>query len=101
MTYDLLQIAPADLEAVLILHPEVADAAVTAAKDEEAGEIPVAFVVRKVGSMLSAQNVMDYVAKQVAPCKKVRKVVFIDKIPRSATGKILRKQLGNCLISKL
>ncbi|XP_061343091.1 4-coumarate--CoA ligase-like 6 [Gastrolobium bilobum] len=99
--YKGFQIAPADLEAVLILHPEVVDVAVTAVMDEETGEMPVAFVVRKVGSVLSTKHIMDYVAEQVAPHKKVRKVVFTDKIPRSATGKILRKQLRNCLTSKL
>ncbi|CAL5188417.1 unnamed protein product [Lathyrus oleraceus] len=91
------QIAPADLEAVLILHPEIVDVAVVGFKDEEAGEIPVAFVVKKVGSVLSMKNVIDHVAEQVAPYKKVRKVVFTDKIPRSITGKILRRQLGNDL----
>ncbi|MCI71671.1 4-coumarate-CoA ligase-like 6-like, partial [Trifolium medium] len=52
-----------------------------------------AFVVKKAGSVLSPKDVIDYVAKQVAPHKKVQKVVFTDKIPRSATGKILRRQL--------
>ncbi|KAL3623002.1 hypothetical protein CASFOL_031818 [Castilleja foliolosa] len=68
------QVAPADLEAVLMSHPEVLDAAVTGAIDEEAGEIPVAFVVLKDGSSVSQTAIMDYVAKQVAPYKKVRKV---------------------------
>ncbi|XP_028759449.1 4-coumarate--CoA ligase-like 6 [Neltuma alba] len=95
------QIAPADLEAVLILHPDIVDVAVTGANDEETGEMPVAFVVRKVGSALSQKAIMDYVAQQVAPYKKVRKVVFIDSIPRSAAGKILRRQLRRCLASKL
>ncbi|CAJ1931002.1 unnamed protein product [Sphenostylis stenocarpa] len=99
--YKGFQIAPADLEAVLVLHPEIVDVAVAGAMDEETGEMPVAFVVRKVGSVLSPKNVMDYVAEQVAPYKKIRKVFFTDKIPRSATGKILRKQLENYLISKL
>ncbi|KAL5099877.1 hypothetical protein RYX36_004204 [Vicia faba] len=69
--------------------------------DEEAGEIPVAFVVKKAGSVLSTKNVIDHVAEQVTPYKKVRKVVFIDKIPRSVTGKILRRQLRNELPSNL
>ncbi|KAL3643981.1 hypothetical protein CASFOL_011913 [Castilleja foliolosa] len=58
------QVAPADLEAVLMSHPEVLDAAVTGAIDEEAGEIPVAFVVLKDGSSVSQTAIMDYVAKQ-------------------------------------
>ncbi|KAJ7943911.1 4-coumarate--CoA ligase-like [Quillaja saponaria] len=91
--YKGFQIAPADLEAVLILHPEIVDAAVTSALDEVNGEIPVAFVVRKARSVLSQKDVINYVAKQVAPYKKIRKVVFLDSLPRSATGKILRRQL--------
>ncbi|XP_062073420.1 4-coumarate--CoA ligase-like 6 [Humulus lupulus] len=95
------QIAPADLEAVLISHPEILDVAVAAAKDEECGEIPVAFVVRTHGSSLSQEAVMDYVAGQVAPYKKIRKVVFTHSIPKSAAGKILRRELGKLLTSRL
>ncbi|KAG8375159.1 hypothetical protein BUALT_Bualt10G0071400 [Buddleja alternifolia] len=99
--YKGFQIAPADLEAVLMSHPEVLDAAVTGARDEEAGEIPVAFVVPKDGSSVSQAALMDYVAKQVAPYKKVRKVYFRSSIPRSAAGKILRRELRSLLVSKL
>ncbi|KAL3635787.1 hypothetical protein CASFOL_020334 [Castilleja foliolosa] len=103
------QVAPADLEAVLMSHPEVLDAAVTGgsppldrfAIDEEAGEIPVAFVVLKDGSSVSQTAIMDYVAKQVAPYKKVRKVFFRGAIPRSAAGKILRRELRSLLDSRL
>ncbi|KAJ7943909.1 4-coumarate--CoA ligase-like [Quillaja saponaria] len=87
------QIAPTDLEGVLVTHPEIVDVAVTGALDEVNGEIPVAFVVRKVGSVLSEKDIINYVAKQVAPYKKIRKVVFINSIPRSPAGKILRRQL--------
>nr|XP_029120158.1 4-coumarate--CoA ligase-like 6 [Elaeis guineensis] len=92
---DLKKIAPADLEALLICHPEILDVAVTSAEDEEAGEIPVAFVVRRPGGMLSSSEVIEYIAKQVAPYKKVRKVVFVDSIPKSAAGKVLRRLLRN------
>ncbi|KAF5735005.1 Acyl:coa ligase [Tripterygium wilfordii] len=95
------QIAPADLEAVLTSHPEIIDAAVTAATDGECGEIPVAFVVRKQGSKLNHGAVIDYVAKQVAPYKKVRKVAFVQSIPKSAAGKILRRVLRNSITSSL
>ncbi|XP_062201284.1 4-coumarate--CoA ligase-like 3 isoform X2 [Phragmites australis] len=95
--YKGFQIAPADLEAVLIEHPEILDVAVTRAEDEEAGEIPVAFVVRKSGSSLSCMQVMEYVAKQVSPYKKVRKVVFVESIPKSAAGKVLRRLLKDSL----
>ncbi|XP_062005444.1 4-coumarate--CoA ligase-like 6 [Rosa rugosa] len=99
--YKGFQIAPADLEAVLINHPEIVDVAVTAAMDEECGEVPVAFVVRKNGSKLSGKAVMEYVAGHVAPHKKVRKVVFTSSIPKSAAGKILRRELRNLLTARL
>ncbi|BAH94104.1 4-coumarate--CoA ligase-like 3 [Oryza sativa Japonica Group] len=93
--YKGFQIAPGDLEEVLIHHPEILDVAVTSAEDEEAGEIPVAFVVRRSGSNLSCKQVMEYVAKQVAPYKRVRKVVFVEAIPKSPAGKVLRRLLRN------
>ncbi|XP_050214961.1 4-coumarate--CoA ligase-like 6 [Mercurialis annua] len=91
--YKGFQIAPADLEAVLLCHPDVLDAAVTAGIDKECGEIPVAFVVKRLGSMLTEEAIINYVAKQVAPYKKVRKVMFVQAIPKSAAGKILRREL--------
>ncbi|KAJ4829441.1 hypothetical protein Tsubulata_006637 [Turnera subulata] len=97
--YKGFQIAPADLEAILISHPEIVDAAVTGAPDKECGEIPVAFVVKKHESMLTQAAVYDFVAKQVAPYKKVRKVVFTQSIPKSPAGKILRRELRQSLMS--
>jgi acyl-CoA synthetase (AMP-forming)/AMP-acid ligase II len=85
------QVAPAELEAVLLSHPSVADAAVIPAADEEAGEIPKAFVVAK--REVSAEELMEFVAGVVAAFKKVRAVEFIDRIPKSASGKILRREL--------
>ncbi|KAJ8448452.1 hypothetical protein Cgig2_022080 [Carnegiea gigantea] len=99
--YKGFQIAPADLEAVLMSHPNILDAAVTAAADEEAGEIPVAFVVKRPGSSLSRDEVIEHVAKEVAPCKKVREVVFVTSIPKSPAGKVLRRQLKRLRTSKL
>ncbi|CAN4076342.1 unnamed protein product [Withania somnifera] len=99
--YKGFQIAPADLEAVLVSHPDIVDAAVIGARDEEAGEIPVAFVVERDECALSQTDVIDFVSKQVAPYKKIRKVYFRASIPRSAAGKILRKELRNLLTSKL
>jgi acyl-CoA synthetase (AMP-forming)/AMP-acid ligase II len=87
------QVPPAELEALLLTHPEIDDAAVVAAFDEEAGEIPKAFVVRRAGSELDAEAVMAFVAEHVAPYKKVRAVEFIDVVPKSTAGKILRKDL--------
>jgi acyl-CoA synthetase (AMP-forming)/AMP-acid ligase II len=89
--YKGLQIAPAELEAVLVSHPAVADAAVVRISDEQAGEVPKAFVVATAD--LAAHEVMDYVAERVAPHKRVRHVEFIDQIPRSLSGKILRRVL--------
>ncbi|CAL5209046.1 unnamed protein product [Lathyrus oleraceus] len=87
------QVAPAELESVLLSHPLIVDAAVIPVEDEETGQIPMAYVVRRAGSQLSEDQVIQFVAGQVAPYKKVRRVSFIDNIPRSAAGKILRKDL--------
>ncbi|CAN3128206.1 4-coumarate--CoA ligase family protein [Mycobacterium sp. smrl_JER01] len=87
------QVPPAELEAILLTHPDIADAAVVGVRDEEGEEVPKAFVVRQAGAQLTGDQVIDYVAGQVAPYKKVRQVEFIDAIPKSASGKILRKDL--------
>jgi acyl-CoA synthetase (AMP-forming)/AMP-acid ligase II len=85
------QVAPAELEAILLTHPSVADCAVIPAADEEAGEIPKAYVVAKCEC--SVKELIDFVAAVVAPYKKVRAVEFVDRIPKSASGKILRREL--------
>jgi acyl-CoA synthetase (AMP-forming)/AMP-acid ligase II len=90
--YKGLQVAPAELEAVLLTHPAIADAAVVRVADEEAGEVPKAFVVAR--SPLTEAEVMAYVAERVAPFKKVRKVEFVDEIPKAPSGKILRRILA-------
>ena len=91
--YKGLQVAPAELEAVIITHPDVADAAVIPSPDEEAGEVPKAFVVLKPGATPSAEDIQSYVAERVAPYKKIRKLEFIDQIPKVPSGKILRREL--------
>ncbi len=85
------QVAPADLEAVLLAHPAVADVAVIPSPDDEAGEVPKAFVVLNEGA--SAEELMAFVAARVAPHKKVRRLEFVAEIPKSPTGKILRRVL--------
>lgn len=89
--YKGLQVAPAELEALLLQHPAIADAAVVGFPDAEAGEIPRAFVVTR--SPLTADALMAWVAERVAPYKKIRKVDFIEAIPKSPSGKILRRLL--------
>ncbi|GAB2289280.1 4-coumarate--CoA ligase-like 5 [Dionaea muscipula] len=95
------QVAPAELEALLLTHPEIEDAAVIPFPDKEVGQYPMAYVVRKAGSTLSENAVMDFVAKQVAPYKRVRQVAFVSSIPKNASGKILRKDLISMATSKL
>ncbi|MGB4136558.1 MAG: AMP-binding protein [Microbacterium sp.] len=87
------QVAPAVLEALLLEHPQIADAAVIGANDADGQEVPKAFVVRQADADLSAEGVMEFVASRVAPHEKVRLVEFIDVIPKSSAGKILRKDL--------
>ncbi len=89
--YKGFQVAPAELEAVLLTHPSVADAAVIPVADDEAGEIPKAFVVTRAD--VSAEEIIAYVAARVAPHKKIRRVEFIEQIPKSPSGKILRRLL--------
>ena len=89
--YKAYQVAPAELEALLVSHDAIADAAVIPSPDEEAGEIPKAFVVLK--GDISAEEIMKWVANEVAPHKKIRKLEFVDEIPKSASGKILRRVL--------
>lgn len=89
--YKGFQVAPAELEAVLLGHPAIADAAVIGVADEEAGEVPKAFLVRK--GEVTTEEVMDFVAGRVAPHKKIRAIEFMDELPKAATGKLLRRVL--------
>jgi acyl-CoA synthetase (AMP-forming)/AMP-acid ligase II len=85
------QVAPAELEAVLATHPAVADAAVVGRPDATSGEVPVAAVVAR--DALEAEDLMAWVAARVAPYKRIRAVRFVDAIPRTPAGKILRRAL--------
>ncbi|CAI7774440.1 unnamed protein product [Closterium sp. NIES-53] len=88
------QVPPAELEGLLIAHPDIADAAVVPAPSEESGEVPVAFVVlRQGGAKLSVNEVKDFISKQVATYKRLHDVIFVDSIPKTASGKVLRKDL--------
>jgi acyl-CoA synthetase (AMP-forming)/AMP-acid ligase II len=91
--YKGFQVPPAELEALLLTHPAVADAAVIGVADEEAGETPRAFVVLKPGQEVTADEITAFMQDKVATYKVVHDVVFIDAIPKSASGKILRRML--------
>jgi acyl-CoA synthetase (AMP-forming)/AMP-acid ligase II len=96
--YKGFQVPPAELEALLLTHPDVADCAVIPCPDDEAGEVPKGYIVLKgetdsVEAPVTADELMDFVAERVAPHKKIRSIEFIDKIPKSASGKILRRVL--------
>jgi 4-coumarate--CoA ligase len=91
--YKGFQVPPAELEALIVSHPCVADVAVIGVPDEEAGEVPKAFVVRRPGEQVGASEIQEFVAGHVATYKQVRAVEFVDEIPKSASGKILRRLL--------
>ena len=86
-----LQVAPAELEALLVSHPAIADAAVVARPDDACGEVPVAVVVAR--EALDADELMRWVAGRVAPYKRIRAVRFAEAIPRTPAGKIVRRAL--------
>ncbi|URE38225.1 4-coumarate-coa ligase [Musa troglodytarum] len=98
--YKGFQVAPAELEALLITHHDVADAAVVPMKDEVAGEVPVAFVVRANGSQITEEEIKQYVSKQVVFYKRINRVFFTEAIPKAPSGKILRKDLRARLASE-
>jgi acyl-CoA synthetase (AMP-forming)/AMP-acid ligase II len=87
------QVPPAELEALLITHPQVQDVAVIGVPDEAAGELPKAFIVAAPGEAPTAEDLMAFVAEHVSKYKRVRIVAFVDSIPKSASGKILRREL--------
>ena len=91
--YKGFQVPPAELEALLLTHPAVADAAVVGLPDEEAGEIPAGYVVLRPGAEASPEEIQGYVAERVAGYKRLRRLTFIEAIPKSASGKILRRVL--------
>jgi acyl-CoA synthetase (AMP-forming)/AMP-acid ligase II len=85
------QVAPAELEQLLCAHAAVADAAVVPRPDPEAGEVPVAYVARR--AEVGPEELQAWVAERVAPFKRLRDVRFVDQVPRSPTGKLLRRAL--------
>ncbi len=91
--YKGFQVAPAELEALLLTHPAVADAAVIGLADPEAGEVPGGYVVLKPGQAATGEDLMAFIADRVAHYKQIRTITFMDEIPKSASGKILRRVL--------
>lgn len=96
--YKGFQVAPAELEDVLLSHPGIADAAVIGVPDDEAGELPAAFIVQAAGQSLTPEAVMAHAAERLANYKHIRQVTFLDAIPKSASGKILRRELRDGLV---
>ena len=91
--YKGFQVPPAELEGLLLEHDGVADCAVIGKSDDESGEIPKAFVVRRDGASVDGAELMRFVAERVATFKQVREVEFVESIPKNPSGKILRRVL--------
>lgn len=87
------QVAPAELEAVLMGHPGIADAAVIGVPDDEAGERPVAFIVAAPEAEIDEATVKAHLTGQLSTYKQIKSATFVDAIPKSASGKILRRVL--------
>jgi len=88
-----LQVAPAEVEGVLLGHPEVVDCAVFGVPDERTGEAVIAAVVRAAGGGVDAGSLCDLVAANLAGYKRIRELQFVDEIPRLPSGKVLRREL--------
>jgi len=88
-----LQVAPAELEGRLLELAEIVDAAVIGVPDERSGQLPKAFVVKKAGSQLDADQIKAALAKTLAEYKVPAYIEFVDSIPKSPSGKILRRTL--------
>ncbi|XP_022118811.2 4-coumarate--CoA ligase 1 [Pieris rapae] len=99
--YNAWQVSPSELEAILLKHGDVKDAAVIGAPDSSAGELPTAFVVKKENSLITDTEIRQFVDTKVASWKKLRGgVIFVDSIPKNPSGKILRRQLKQLLMDK-
>jgi long-chain acyl-CoA synthetase len=91
--YKGFSIAPAELEALLAEHPAVLDAAVISIPDEEAGELPIGFVVLRQAHSATPDDILAFVNGKLASYKKMHQIEFIDAIPKTPSGKILRRTI--------
>jgi acyl-CoA synthetase (AMP-forming)/AMP-acid ligase II len=91
------QVAPAEIENILVSHPDIQDAAVVGVPHPEYGEVPIAYVVLQGKPVLSPEAIIEYAAQGLAKYKRLTKVVFTETIPRSPSGKVLRRLLKNSL----
>jgi len=91
--YKGFSVAPAEVEAVLFQHAAVADCAVIGKPDVEAGEIPKALVILRPGEEVTPEALMEFVESRVAGYKKIREVEFVTSIPKTSSGKVLRRVL--------
>lgn len=92
--YNAFQVAPAEIEALLLSNPKVKDCGVIGIPDETAGELPFAYVVKQPGVQVTAKDIIQFVADNTSKAKRLRGgVKFIDEIPRNASGKILRRTM--------
>ena len=87
------QVAPAEVEGVLLVHPDVVDAAVFGVPDEATGEAVIAAVVVADGASVTAEELRAHVADSLAPYKRVRDILIRDELPRLPSGKVLRREL--------
>ncbi|GBP88156.1 4-coumarate--CoA ligase-like 4 [Eumeta japonica] len=88
-----MQVAPAELESLLRSHPAVQEAAVIGIPHEISGEVPKAFIITKTDAKTSEEELQSFVASKVAPFKRIEEVQFVNNIPKTASGKILRREL--------
>jgi long-chain acyl-CoA synthetase len=93
LIYKGYNVYPRDLEEVMATHPAVQQCAVLGRPDPDAGEVPVAFIVLKMGATATVEELMEYCAKNVSPYKKVRQIIFKKQLPVSGAGKVLKTEL--------
>ena len=96
--YKGFQVAPAELEAALVAHPNIQDAAVIGQPNDEAGEVPVAFV-KTIEPAPNGEQIKRYIANTLSHYKQIHHVHFVDEIPKSPSGKILRRLLKQRITS--